>query len=205
MSRARLLAAALESVRTGLNHGSTGNLSFREGDGMVITPSALPWEQMEETDLVAVSLDGSCDPGARPSSEWRLHAAIYRSRADVHAVVHAHPRFATTIACLRQDLPPVHYMIAIAATDRIRCSGYALFGSEALSRATLEALGEANACLLANHGLVAVGADVEEALRVALEVEACAEYWWRACAIGDPVVLSETEMAEARMRFADYR
>lgn len=205
MSRARLLAAALESVRTGLNHGSTGNLSIREGDGMVITPSALPWEQMKETDLVAVSLNGSCDPGTRPSSEWRLHAEVYRSRADVHAVVHAHPRFATTIACLRQDLPPVHYMIAIAATDRIRCSGYALFGSEALSRATLEALGEAKACLLANHGLVAVGADVEEALRVALEVETCAEYWWRARAIGEPVVLSETEMAEARKRFTDYR
>lgn len=205
MSRARLLAAALASVRTGLNHGSTGNLSIRAGDGMVITPSALPWERMKETDLVAVSLDGSCDPGARPSSEWRLHAGIYRRRADVHAVVHAHPRFATTIACLRQDLPPVHYMIAIAGADRIRCSGYALFGSEALSRATLEALGEAKACLLANHGLVAVGADVEEALRVALEVEACAEYWWRARAIGEPVMLSEAEMADARRRFADYR
>ena len=114
------------------------------------------------------------------------------------------PAFATTIACLREDLPAVHYMIALAGGDRIRCSGYAPFGSAELSAAAVEALGDRQACLLANHGLVTVGGDLELALRIALEVETVAEYWWRARAIGQPVLLTPAEIADARARFEDY-
>ncbi|HEX9894099.1 MAG TPA: class II aldolase/adducin family protein [Gemmatimonadales bacterium] len=205
MSRSALLQAAVASARLGLNHGATGNLSMRHDAGMLITPTAVPYERLAEDDLVLMALDGAVASGARrPSSEWRLHAGVYQRRADVNAIVHAHPRFATTLACLREDLPAVHYMIALAGGDRIRCSGYAPFGSAELSAAAVEALGDRQACLLANHGLVTVGGDLELALRIALEVETVAEYWWRARAIGQPVLLTPAEIADARARFEDY-
>ena len=131
-------------------------------------------------------------------------AAIYAARADAHAIVHAHPPFSTTIACLREDLPPVHYMLAIAGGHGVRCSRYATFGTEALSDAAVEALGDTRACLLANHGLVTIGPDLETAFRIALEVETVAEYWWRARAVGKPVLLTAVEMAEAVERFKSY-
>ena len=205
MSRAALLATALAACRSGLNHGSTGNLSVRQGGGMLITPTAVPYDQLREPDLVELGLEGEPAAGARPSSEWRLHADIYRQRPDAVAVLHAHPRFSTTIACLREDLPAVHYMIAITGGDRVRCSDYALFGTPELSAAALAALGSSNACLLANHGLVTVGRDLSEALRIAEEVEVVAEYWWRARAVGTPVILTQSEMHDAIARFSSYR
>lgn len=205
MSRAALLATALAACRCGLNHGSTGNLSVRQGGGMLITPTAVPYDHLQEADLVELPLDGKPPAGARPSSEWRLHADIYRQRPDAGAVLHAHPRFSTTIACLREDLPAVHYMIAITGGDRVRCSDYALFGTAELSAAAVAALGTSKACLLANHGLVTVGRDLPEALRIAEEVEIVAEYWWRARAVGTPVILTQSEMLDAIARFSSYR
>ena len=205
MSRAALLATALAACRCGLNHGATGNLSVRQGGGMLITPTAIPYDQLQEADLVELALEGEPAAGARPSSEWRLHADIYRQRPDAGAVLHAHPRFSTTIACLREDLPAVHYMIAITGSDRVRCSSYALFGTAELSAAAVAALGSSKACLLANHGLVTVGRDLPEALRIAEEVEAVAEYWWRARAVGTPVILTQSEMRNAIARFSRYR
>ncbi|HSR14555.1 MAG TPA: class II aldolase/adducin family protein, partial [Gemmatimonadales bacterium] len=120
------------------------------------------------------------------------------------AVVHAHSRFATTVSCLGQDLPAVHYMLAAAGTSRVRCAPYAVFGSAELAAAAVAAVGDSRACLLGNHGLVAAGADLAEALRVAAEVEAVAEYWWRARAVGTPAILTEEEMAEAIRRFRTY-
>jgi L-fuculose-phosphate aldolase len=133
-----------------------------------------------------------------------LHAAIYAARADAHAIVHAHPPFSTTIACLRQDIPPVHYMVAITGGHRVRCSTYETFGTAELSAAAVEALGGSRACLLANHGLVTVGPDLETAVRIAVEVETVAEYWWRAKAAGEPVLLSEAQMREAIEQFKGY-
>jgi L-fuculose-phosphate aldolase len=200
------LEAALSSVRLGLNHGATGNLSQRSGSGMLITPSAVPYQVLQDRDLVEATFDGTAGEGQRrPSSEWRLHADIYRARPEVHAIVHAHPPFATTIACLREDLPAVHYMIAVAGGDRVCCSRYAPFGTAELSAAALDALADRKACLLANHGLVAVGAALDDALGVAVEIETVAEYWWRGRAIGKPVLLTAAQVAEARERFSTYR
>ena len=151
-----------------------------------------------------LATDGTPRGFGKPSSEWRLHAAIYSARADAQAIVHAHPPFSTTIACLRQDIPPVHYMIAVTGAHRVRCSGYATFGTAELSAAAVEALGESRACLLANHGLVTIGPDLETAFRIACEVEAVAEYWWRAKAAGEPVLLSEAEMKDAAEKFKGY-
>lgn len=203
--RQALVEAARASVVRGLNHGSSGNLSVRTADGFLITPTGMACDGLAEGDLVAVSRDGTAAPGQRPpSSEWRLHRDLYLARPDLGAIVHAHPRFSTTIACLREDLPPVHYMLAVAGTDRVRCSEYATYGTETLSRAAAAAMGAGRACLLANHGLVAAGADLDEALRVAVEVETVAEYWWRARAIGAPVLLTSEQMADAIARFATY-
>lgn len=202
--REELARAARESVALGLNHGTTGNLSVRTPGGFLITPAGARCDAVGPDELVEVAL-GTRDPRpATASSEWRLHRDLYLARADVHAVVHAHPRFSATLACLRQDLPAVHYMVAVTGGSTVRCAEYATFGTEALSRAAVTAMGRSRACLLANHGLVAVGRNLEEALRVAVEVESVAELWWRAKAVGEPVVLTEAQMEEVITRFETY-
>jgi len=203
--RQALVEAGRASVARGLNHGASGNLSVRTAGGFLITPTGMACDALAADDLAAVALDSGAATGTKaPSSEWRLHRDLYLARPDLGAIVHAHPRFCTTIACLREDLPPVHYMLAVAGSSRVRCSDYATFGTEELSRTAVAAMGASRACLLANHGLVAAGRDLAEALRVAVEVETVAEYWWRARAIGTPVVLTAEEMADALARFSTY-
>jgi L-fuculose-phosphate aldolase len=204
MNRAALLDVTRRCASSGLNHGMTGNLSVRTGQGLLITPSGIAAESLDEGSMVELGRDGLPMGPGKPSSEWRLHAGIYAARPDVRAIVHAHPPFCTTIACLRQDIPPVHYMLAITGAHRVRCSRYATFGSAELSRAAVEALGDSGACLLANHGLVTLGQDLEVAFRIAVEVEMVAEYWWRGKVAGEPVILSETEMQAALEQFRDY-
>lgn len=201
----RLIAAARRTVELGLNHGTTGNLSVRFGEGFLITPTGMPCDDLRTTDLVAMGMDGSLPPGSRaPSSEWRLHRDIYVARPDRQAIVHAHPTFATTLACLRLDLPAVHYMIAVTGGSVVCCAPYATFGTEELSASAMAALGNGRACLLANHGLLAVGTDLDEAVRVAAEVEQVAELYWRARQVGEPVILTDAEMAEVIERFRGY-
>jgi L-fuculose-phosphate aldolase len=204
MSRAALLDVSRRCLAAGLNHGATGNLSVRTGAGFLITPSGVPADGLAESSMIELATDGTALGSGTPSSEWRLHAAIYAARPDAGAIVHAHPPFSTTIACLREDIPPVHYMLAVTGGHQVRCSRYATFGTSGLSDAAVEALGETRACLLANHGLVTIGPDLETAFRIALEVETVAEYWWRARSVGTPVVLSAGEMAEALERFRSY-
>ena len=189
----------------GLNHGATGNVSVRLDGGFLITPTGRPCDGLAAADLVLVGMDGIPSPGQRaPSSEWLLHRDLYAARHDVGAIVHAHPPFATTLACLREDLPAVHYMIAVTGAERVRCAPYAPFGSGELSQGAVAALGASRACLLANHGLVAAGRDAVEALRVASEVESVAELWWRARQVGSPKLLTDSEMAEVLRRFSAY-
>lgn len=200
----------------GVNRGTSGNLSVRVPRGMLITPSAVPYEAMEPDDLVLMDLDGTVldaptarDPGGggarRPSTEWRLHAGILSRRGDVHSVLHAHPDFATTLACLHMEIPAVHYMVAAAGGASIRCAAYATYGTAELAALALAALEDRTACLLANHGLVALGRSPRAALDLAVEVEALAGIYWRALQVGEPVVLSPGEMAEVLERFEDYR
>lgn len=204
--RAAVVRAAQEMSAHGLSRGTSGNVSARTDRGMLVTPSALPYVQMDVDDVVHMDLDGRVLEGERkPTTEAPMHAAIYRARPDVGAVVHAHATFCTTLATLRRDIPPFHYMVAVAGGESIRCAPYAAFGTRALARHAVAALEGRRACLLANHGMVAVGATPESALALASEVEGLAELYWRALHVGEPVLLTDREMAEALERFGDYR
>ncbi len=203
--RRELLEAAQRMSSAGLSHGTSGNLSTRVERGLLITATGIPYEEMTTEDMVELSLDGHVPQGQRlPSSEWRLHRDIYQRRSDANAVVHTHSRFCTTLACLRQPIAAVHYMIAVTGGSVVRCAPYATFGSEELSRVTVETLGDGNACLMANHGMVAIGDSLRAALKVASEVELLAEQYWRALQVGTPFVLDDAEMARVMEKFQGY-
>jgi len=203
--RQQAVAAVRRLDALGLNRGTTGNLSVRAGArGMWITPTGMDPDELGEGDLVWVGDDGSVRGAWQPSSEWPFHRAIYRVRGDLHAVVHAHSVHATAVACLRRSVPAFHYMVAVAGGDSIPCTPYHLFGTEALSVAVADAFSARQACLMANHGLVAGGSSLKQAMKVALEVEALCEVYLKALAVGEPVVLSPAQMAEVIERFRTY-
>jgi L-fuculose-phosphate aldolase len=202
--RAVLAGTARQTVSYGLNQGSSGNVSVRLREGFLITPSGLPNDTLEPAQMVFVDMDGQAGGGLKPSSEWRIHRDIYRARPEVNAVVHAHSPHAVSLSCLRSDIPPFHYMVAAAGGKDIRCAGYASFGTQALSNFVLAALQDRRACLMANHGLVAVGASLAAALALAVEVEELCAQYWRAKLMGEPVLLSDEEMDEVLERFKDY-
>ena len=204
MSREALLNSALALQTLGLNQGTSGNTSIRQGDGFVITPSGMPINEMNANSMVEMNMHGEAISAGKPSSEWRFHRDIYQARPEVGAVIHTHAMFATTLACLRKDIPPFHYMIAIAGGDNIRCADYALFGTQALSDHAIEALKDRRACLLANHGMIAVGKSLQQALDSAIEVETLCEQYWRALQVGEPNILSTQEMNEVREQFKGY-
>ena len=206
--RAEVVEVARGMNARRLNRGTSGNVSVRAPGGMLITPSAVPYEGMRPEDLVHMNLDGDVLEGSgrgRPSTEWRLHAGILARRPEVGSVLHAHPEFCATLACLRREIPAMHYMVAVAGGDSIRCAPYAPFGSPELAERALAALEDRTACLLANHGLVALGAAPADALGLAVEVESLAAVYWRALQVGEPAILSAEEMAEVLARIEDYR
>ena len=202
--RENLLSIAQKLIATGLNKGTAGNVSVRCEGGFLITPSGMAIQDMSAASMVQMQFDGSYEQGKIPSSEWRFHRDILASRADINAVVHTHSMFATTLACLHKDIPPFHYMIAVVGGDTIRCAPYALFGSQALSDNALAALIDRKACLLANHGMIALGRDLDDALAVTVEVENLCEQYWRALQLGEPHILSEAEMCEVFQQFKGY-
>jgi L-fuculose-phosphate aldolase len=206
--RGAVIATALAMNAAGINRGKSGNVSARwreHGfDGFLVTPSALPYAQTTPEDVAAVSLTGEAHGRRPPSSEWRFHRDIYAQRTDAHAVVHAHAPFATSLACLHLRIPAFHYMVAVAGGNDIRCAPYATFGTQALSDNVMAALAGRTACLMANHGLVAIGKSLDAALALAVEVETLAEMYWRALQIGEPVRLSDGEMQAVLGKFADY-
>jgi L-fuculose-phosphate aldolase len=195
--RGQIIAACRQLEIIGLNRGTTGNISCREGDHFLVTPSGVPVDAMTEAGIVAMRFDGDVQGAGKPSSEWHFHRDILQQRPDVHAIVHTHSPYATALACLREDLPAFHYMIAIAGGDSIRCAPYTLFGTETLSQYALAALTDRKACLLANHGLIALGRDIAEAMAIATEVESLCQQYLIARQSGKPVLLSAEEMQQA--------
>ena len=203
--REALCAASRSLEHRGLNCGTAGNLSVRVTDGLLITPSGVKPTQLTPAAIVAMALDGTlAEPRQRPSSEWRFHRDIYVARADAGSVVHVHSPYATALACQRREIPGFHYMIAKAGGSSIRCSTYATFGTQALSDAALLALEERRACLLANHGMIALGGDLERAVDLTVEVETLAQQYTLALMSGTPVLLTSGEMREALERFKTY-
>lgn len=206
--RRQVIETALRMERLGINQGTSGNVSVRWQDGLLITPSGVPYNELQVGMIVWLPLDVVDDAPVfrthRPSSEWRFHRDILRSRAEIHAVVHTHSNAATALAIHGRDIPAHHYMVAAAGGNSIRCAPYATFGSQALSDHALAALEGRTACLLAHHGVIALGTDLARALWLANEVEVMAQQYLLASQLGTPPVLSDAEMDEVIERFRDY-
>jgi len=199
---------ALYLQASGLNEGSSGNCSIRDRDGFYITPSGLNPKAMSIDDMVFMDFNGTIEssqkPPREPSSEWRFHHDILKTRKDANVVIHTHSTFATTLSLFRKDIPAFHYMIAAAGGNSIRCTKYELFGTQALSDAALIALNDRKACLLANHGMITIGRDIEDALNISHEVERLCEQYTYALQIGSPAILSDEEMGEVIEKFKSY-
>lgn len=203
--RTALLDVSRRMVGLGLNRGTAGNASVRCGEGLLITPSALPVAEMTAMGMVRMTLDGKVMQSGKPSSEWRFHCDILKHRAEIGAVLHCHSPFATTLACLRREVPAVHYMIALAGGDSIRCTPYSVFGEQQLSDDALESLRGRKACLLGNHGMIALGSDLDDALAVAQEIEFLCEIYWRALQAGAPQLLTAQQMHQVKAKFVEYK
>jgi len=202
--RERVIATARALNPLNLNRGKAGNVSARVDGGFVITPSGMAYDALRADDIARISDAGSVQGRCAPSSEWRMHEAIYAARSDLAAIVHAHAPFCTALACLGRGIPPFHYMIAVAGGDDVRCAPYATFGTSELAVHTVAALSGRKACLLANHGLVAGDENLERALALAVDIEALAEIYCRALAIGGPALLDRAEIARVIEAFRCY-
>jgi L-fuculose-phosphate aldolase len=203
--RQRLIAAALAMAAQGLTRGTAGNLSVRTADGILITPSAIPYEKLTPAMLPLMTLDGAYgeyEGAYRPSSEWRFHLDIYREFRQAGAIVHHHAPYATALAMARRDIPACHYMIARFGGASIRCAPYALFGTPELSAHAIAALQNRTACLLANHGAIITGKTLDAALAGAVELEFLAQQYVLSLSVGGPVLLSGAQIEEATAQFA---
>ena len=203
--REAVIATCRALADRGLTHGKSGNVSVRaDSQHFFVSPSGMPYGVLQADDIPLVDLTGRWYGRCRPSSEWRFHRDIFRSRDDVGAVVHTHSLYATALACTGRDIPAFHYMVAVAGGDDIRCAPYHTFGSQELSDAALAALAARKACLLANHGVIAVGANLGAALELAGEVENLAAQYCAALAVGAPRVLDPAEMQRVTEKFSTY-
>lgn len=206
-SRQAVLDTALAMSRSGLSPGRSGNVSLRVDDGMLITPSGMVYEDLSAQDIVHVATDGSVAKGQlKPSSEWLFHLGAYHARPDRNAVVHTHSMYATVLACAHKPIPAFHYMVAVAGGTDVPCVPYASFGTEELARHVMEGLANRDACLMANHGQIAIGETLKAALELAHEVEVLAEQYYKVLALGPLSVnlLSDAHMAEMLERFKSY-
>jgi L-fuculose-phosphate aldolase len=198
------VAAVRRLDALGMNRGSTGNVSLRHEQGMLITPTGMGADDLRAQDMVWRGWDGTLRGQWQPSSEWHFHQAIYLARPDLNAIVHTHSVHAAALACLRRSLPSFHYMVAVAGGDDVPCVPYHLFGTEALSSAVAAAFAERDACLMANHGLVAAGATLARAMKVLQEIESLCEVYLKALAVGEPGLLTRAQMDEVIEKFKGY-
>lgn len=202
--RQELIHTALAMNASDVNQGTSGNLSVRFDNGMLITPSGVEYAGLTSSDIISMDLEGNVDGHGRPSSEWQFHAAIYQQRKEAQAILHAHPVNCAALACLGQDIPAFHYMVAVAGGKDIRCAGYATFGSRELSENVVAALEDRKACLMEHHGLTCFESDLPAALNLAIEVEHLASVLCRILAMGDVIVLDDNEMSRVLEKFASY-
>ena len=205
--REELIACCREMNSSGINQGTSGNISVRYGDRMLISPSATAYSALEPEMIASVDLNdpkGAWEGPLKPSTEWRFHHALLRDRKDAAAVVHAHPTYCTTLAIARKDIPSCHYMVAAFGGNNVRCAGYATFGTEELSTLAIEAMKDRTACLLANHGMIAIGENLAKAMWRAIELETIARQYYLSLLIGGPVLLSDDAINDTHKSFAGY-
>jgi L-fuculose-phosphate aldolase len=192
---------------SGLNQGTSGNISARYGDRMLITPSATPYDAMQPEMIASLPTEGeygTWEGPLKPSTEWRFHLDIMKARPEVGGIVHTHSTFATVLSIARRPIPACHYMMAAFGGMDIRCAEYATYGTKALSENALKALDGRTGCLLANHGMIATGADLDKAMWLAVELETIARQYYYSLLIGGPVILSEAAIEETRKSFGSY-
>lgn len=203
--RKRVLKAARDMAKRGLSPNRSGNVSARFGDGMLITPSGMAYDELKSDDIVYVDTDGQPARNSRkPSSEWHFHLAAYHARPDRGGVVHTHSMFATVLACAHKPIPAFHYMVAVAGGTDIPLVPYATFGTPELAAYVATGLANRDACLMAHHGLIAIGTHVEAALELAGEVETLAEQYVKVLGLGAARVLPEDEMRAVLEKFKTY-
>ncbi len=203
--REQVVAACRDLARLGLTHGTSGNISVRrDASSLFISPTGLAYESLEPEDVPLLTFDGRWYGRRRPSSEWRFHRDIMRARSEVGAIVHTHSRYATALACTGRGIPAFHYMVSVAGGSDIRCAAYHPFGSQELSDAALLALADRRACLLANHGVIALGVEVASALALASEVENLAAQYCAALSVGGVQTLDEAQMRTVLEQFRTY-
>ena len=202
--RQAIISSCLAMTRNGINQGMAGNISVRWKSGLLITPSGIAYDALTGNDIVFMNMDGSYEHRHAASSEWRFHRDILCERADVNAVVHAHPIYATGFAMCGMEIPAVHYMIAAAGGPTIRCARYETYGTDELSKAVLQALSERNCALMSNHGMIATGRDLTEAIWLAGEVETLCRQYAVALQVGSPRVLEAGEIEKIIGQFENY-
>ena len=206
-ARQSIVDACRHMNALGINQGTSGNVSVRQGGRMLISPSATPYDSMTAEMVASVPLEG--DPEAwegplKPSTEWRFHLAVLRGRPEANVVLHAHPTYCTALALARRGIPAAHYMVAAFGGTDVRCSAYATFGTPELAGHVLAALEGRNACLMANHGVTVCAPAMDKALWLAVELEALARQYCLSLQVGGPVLLTNAEIAETRRGFAGY-
>ena len=192
---------------SGLNQGTSGNISARYKDRMLITPSATPYDSMKPEMIASMPLEGEYGSWAgplQPSTEWRFHLDIMRARPDVGGIVHTHSTYATVLAIARKSIPACHYMMAAFGGTDVRCAGYARFGTKELSDLAIAALEGRHACLLANHGMIALGANLDKAMWLAVELETISRQYYLSLALDSRVILSDDEIVDTAKGFSTY-
>ncbi len=202
--RQSVIDACLSMNASGLNQGTSGNISVRNGDRMLVTPSGAPYENLRPDSICSMSLaDKTWEGPLKPSSEWRFHRDILLARPEVGAIVHTHATYCTVLSIARREIPAVHYMIAAAGGPSVRVADYATYGTAELSKAVIDALEDRNCCLMANHGMLATGATLEKAMWLAMELETLAKQYYLSLAL-NPFILPDDEIGKVREKFKSY-
>ena len=204
--RREIIERCREMNTNGINQGTSGNISVRFEDRMLISPSAIPYDEMKPEMIASMPLDGDgvWDGPKKPSTEWRFHYSLLRERPDANAVVHAHPPYCTTLAIARKEIPACHYMIAAFGGNNVRCAGYATFGTKKLSELAVKAMKDRTACLLANHGMIVVGETMGKAMWRAVELETIARQYYLSLQISGRVILSKAAIDATLAGFGSY-
>jgi len=204
--REELYSCYKKMLETGLTNGTSGNVSLinRKEQLLVISPTGVSFDKLKLEKISIVDFDGNLIDGLMPSSELKMHQILYKNRNDINAIIHGHTVFSTTISCLREDLPAIDYMIAVAGGNSVKCAEYATYGTQELAENVLKAMVGRKAALLANHGIIVGAGDIHNAFNIIEQIEYVAELYVRARSIGDPVILSDNEMEKMINLFKNY-